>query len=44
MLGDNRADSCDSRTWGSVPRRDLIGPVILTHWPPGRISYHAGGW
>ena len=44
MLGDNRADSCDSRTWGSVPRSDLIGPVIFTYWPPIRISYHAGGW
>jgi signal peptidase I len=44
MLGDNRGDSCDSRTWGAVPRSNLIGPVIFTYWPPGRISYHAGGW
>lgn len=43
MLGDNRANSCDSRTWGPVPRADLIGPVIFTYWPPDRISYHAGG-
>jgi signal peptidase I len=44
MLGDNRAFSCDSRSWGSVPRSSLIGPVIFTYWPPGRLSYHAGGW
>jgi signal peptidase I len=44
MVGDNRAGSCDSRTWGPVPRANLIGPVILTYWPPGRISYHQGGW
>jgi signal peptidase I len=44
VLGDNRADSCDSRRWGSVPRSSLIGPVIFTYWPPGRIAYHAGGW
>jgi signal peptidase I len=44
MVGDNRANSCDSRSWGSVPRSSLIGPVIFTYWPPGRISYHAGGW
>ncbi|HEU5477400.1 MAG TPA: signal peptidase I [Gaiellaceae bacterium] len=44
MLGDNRSDSCDSRSWGSVPRSSLIGPVILTYWPPPRISYHPGGW
>jgi signal peptidase I len=44
MLGDNRDHSCDSRTWGFVPRSSLIGPVIFTYWPPGRLSYHAGGW
>jgi signal peptidase I len=44
MLGDNRAFSCDSRSWGSVPRSSLIGPVIFTYWPPNRISYHPGGW
>jgi signal peptidase I len=44
MIGDNRANSCDSRTWGPVPGADLIGPVILTYWPPDRISYHAGGF
>jgi signal peptidase I len=38
MLGDNRANSCDSRAWGAVPRKDLIGEVFATYWPPGRIS------
>ena len=27
-LGDNRAESCDSRVWGSVPARNVIGPVV----------------
>jgi len=44
MLGDNRPDSCDSRKWGPVPRSSLIGPVIFTYWPPGRLTYHPGGW
>jgi signal peptidase I len=39
VLGDNRARSCDSRTWGTVPRGDLIGPARLTYWPPGRIAF-----
>jgi len=36
FMGDDRAHSCDSRDWGSVPRASLIGPVLLTYWPPTR--------
>jgi signal peptidase I len=39
VLGDNRTLSCDSRKWGTVPRSSLIGPVMLTYWPPGRGSF-----
>jgi signal peptidase I len=37
VLGDNRAHSCDSRSWGTVPRSSLIGPVMLTYWPPAVV-------
>ncbi|HEY5111394.1 MAG TPA: signal peptidase I [Acidimicrobiales bacterium] len=36
MMGDNHANSCDSRVWGSVPRSDMIGKVFLKFWPLGQ--------
>ena len=40
FVGDDRVHSCDSRTWGSVPRSSLVGPLLLTYWPPARLSLH----
>ena len=39
FMGDNRAASCDSREWGTVPRKDLVGEVFAVYWPPNRISF-----
>jgi signal peptidase I len=38
MMGDNRANSCDSREWGAIPRSSIVGPLIATYWPPSRIE------
>jgi signal peptidase I len=39
VMGDNRGDSCDSRAWGTVPRRNIIGRVDVTYWPPTRLGF-----
>ncbi len=36
-LGDNSASSQDSRYWGFVPYRNLLGEAFLIFWPPQRI-------
>jgi signal peptidase I len=40
FLGDDRNFSCDSRKWGAVPRSNLIGPAMITYWPPSRWAWH----
>jgi signal peptidase I len=38
MLGDNGLNSRDSRFWGFVPRKNMIGRAVAIYWPPGRMG------
>jgi signal peptidase I len=38
MMGDNRANSRDSRFFGSVPEKNIEGEAFLRFWPLNRIG------
>ena len=38
-MGDNRAESGDSRSFGPVPRSHLLGVVVLRYWPFAQLQW-----
>jgi signal peptidase I len=38
MMGDNRGASDDSRYWGPVPQKWIIGQAFFTYWPVDRVG------
>lgn len=38
VMGDNRADSEDSRSFGPIPEANIVGRAFLLVWPPGEFG------
>jgi len=38
LLGDNSTNSLDSRSFGCVPRQNIVGRVAMCYWPPNRMG------
>lgn len=38
VLGDNSLSSRDSRYWGFVPKKNMLGRAFFRWWPPKRIG------
>ncbi len=42
VMGDNRAESFDSRSWGPLNKKYILGEPIIRLWPLGKISVLPG--
>jgi signal peptidase I len=42
VMGDNRNNSRDSRSFGAIERRHIVGEVLIRYWPPE--NWGIGGW
>ena len=39
VMGDNRANSQDSRVFDPIPREKIVGRAFIILWPPGRFEW-----
>lgn len=40
VLGDNRKESADSRVFGAIPSKNIIGRVFIRLWPLSKITIY----
>jgi signal peptidase I len=44
VLGDNRNNSSDSHSWGTLPESQIVGKAQVSYWPPqmwGLVSHES---